>query len=517
MQAGGIKESTLGLLRDEFPVPDTPFSFRKFLMEDTPGSWAVACSGGADSVFLAMWLRAHFPVRDLCLLHFNHRTRACEEHAKDKETVEHLAESLSAQFLCTTAGTPEDRRDEASLRQARFSFFEQAMDQIGSRTLFLGHHRDDVVETLLMRLVRGSGLEGLAAPRRVHRHPEGRLRVRPLLNHSGSSIRGFLTEHRIAFREDSSNASRAYLRNRIRHQVLPHLREACPDRDVFEGFLRSHELLEEDADGWRSLLVSLVGGGGVVGTDALLLERAGMPVPRALLRRLIHHWCLHVLGWPEPPPSTMTDGMLDGMDRVRASGGEIRLAVEPPRGMGIGEWNFVLTPEKIALRKRGPDEVEAKPFSVLVAGCGEVFFRDGSSLRVDRGCRVDRGRAGPLEFRVMDGDLPGGFLLDSSFPPADAEVEAWMDADLLPAGPIIFRTWRPGDRFRPLGAPGTRKLQDWFTDRKWTLKKRHKTPVVTDADGGVLWVPGFPPADWARIGNGTKRVLRLTYTPSASS
>jgi len=120
--------------------------------------------------------------------------------------------------------------------------------------------------------------------------------------------------------------------------------------------------------------------------------------------------------------------------------------------------------------------------------------------------------------------LSNGFLIETSIELLDSrsrlrilrgEPDPAKEATLaLPAeGPLEIRGWRPGDRFRPLGAPGTKKLKDWFIDRGVPRRERRRLPVVTTLDGEVIWVPGFPPAEGCKINGRTKQALRLTYRP----
>jgi tRNA(Ile)-lysidine synthase len=157
---------------------------------------------------------------------------------------------------------------------------------IGARALWLGHQQDDIAETMLMRLARGSGTAGLAAPRPVQR-VGSQLRVRPLLTVKKEEVVARLRESGIPWREDRTNAGRMYFRNRIRHQVLPAWQKAA-ERDVLAGVALARERLEEDdsaLDAWVEELRPL-GRGGVLNV-AIFQNR-----PRALVRRALHRWLL---------------------------------------------------------------------------------------------------------------------------------------------------------------------------------------------------------------------------------
>jgi len=247
----------------------------------------VAFSGGADSLALLLLLWAHWPEHRarLVALHFNHRLRGAAADA-DERFCRRVCRGLGVRVR---VGRWKNRRSGASeeeAREARFAFFDRTMRRIGARALWLGHQQDDIAETMLMRLARGSGTAGLAAPRPVQR--VGRqLRLRPLLTVKKEEVVARLRESRIPWREDRTNAGRMYFRNRVRHQVLPAWQKAA-ERDVLAGVALARERLEEDdsaLDAWVEELRPW-GRGGVLNV-AILQNR-----PRALARRALHRWLL---------------------------------------------------------------------------------------------------------------------------------------------------------------------------------------------------------------------------------
>jgi tRNA(Ile)-lysidine synthase len=247
----------------------------------------VAFSGGADSLALLLLLWAHWPERRarLVALHFNHRLRGAAADA-DERFCRRVCRGLGVRVR---VGRWKNRRSGASeeeAREARFAFFDRTMRRIGARALWLGHQQDDIAETMLMRLARGSGTAGLAAPRPVQR-VGSQLRVRPLLTVKKEEVVARLRESGIPWREDRTNAGRVYFRNRIRHQVLPAWQKAA-ERDVLAGVALARERLEEDdsaLDAWVAELRPW-GRGGVLNV-AIFQNR-----PRALVRRALHRWLL---------------------------------------------------------------------------------------------------------------------------------------------------------------------------------------------------------------------------------
>lgn len=258
--------------------------------------WAVALSGGADSVVLLLLLWAHWPERRLRLvaLHFDHRLRGRASSA-DARFCAALCRALGVEMITEkwerrerpgNAATPPS---EAEARAARHAFFGSALRRRRATALFTGHHRDDVAETLLMRLARGSGAAGLAAPRPVHAQAAlGRTHLRPLLTLDKAALVDALRAAGGRWREDATNASSTYLRNRVRSELLPAWRAAAaePGRDALAGLSLTRDLLEEDdlaLEVWadRSTRIDARG-------DLALAPLRDLP--RAVLRRVIRRW-----------------------------------------------------------------------------------------------------------------------------------------------------------------------------------------------------------------------------------
>ena len=249
-------------------------------------TWVVAFSGGADSLALLLLLWAHWPARRgrLRALHFNHRLRGAESRG-DAAFCRKVCAALGVKFVADEWREARPGASEAEARAARLAFFERH-----ARVLWLGHQQDDIAESMLMRLARGSGTAGLAAPRPVQARPGGRVHLRPLLTLKKSEIVKTLRAAGVSWREDSSNARGTFFRNRVRRAVLQRWAEAA-QRDALAGAALSRELLEEDdaaLEAWLDALHPLTA------ADSLALRKlAGRP--RALWRRALHRWLLRQL------------------------------------------------------------------------------------------------------------------------------------------------------------------------------------------------------------------------------
>ena len=251
-------------------------------------SWAVGFSGGADSLALLLLLWAHWPERRkrVVALHFDHRLRGRASTA-DARFCASVCEALGVRYVGGVWASARKGASEAEARTARFAFFQRELGRRRIRALWLGHQQDDIAETILMRLARGSGTAGLAAPRPLQLMPAGRVHVRPLLTLKKSELTTALLNAGAIWREDASNETMGYYRNRIRHGALPQWCAAAEGRDALGGASLSRELLEEDdtaLEAWVDELNLLSADGRQLGVKALHGK------PRAVVRRALHRW-----------------------------------------------------------------------------------------------------------------------------------------------------------------------------------------------------------------------------------
>lgn len=250
------------------------------------GPWCVAFSGGADSLALLLLLRAHWAERDIVALHFNHRLRGRESEG-DEKSCRNVCAGLGVRLQVGRWRGDHRHASEAEAREARHGFFAKEMKRLRSRVLWLAHQQDDIAETMLMRLARGSGTAGLAAPRPVHLTGDGRVHLRPLLTVKKAELLAALRRAGAAWREDSSNARDDFFRNRVRRVVLPAWAKAA-GRDALAGAALARERLEEDDQALALWLEALA----PLGRDRQLDLRMLAGMPRAITRRALHRWLL---------------------------------------------------------------------------------------------------------------------------------------------------------------------------------------------------------------------------------
>ncbi|MFP6900910.1 MAG: tRNA lysidine(34) synthetase TilS [Opitutales bacterium] len=446
-----------------------------FLEDRANDPWVVACSGGADSTCLALVACSCFGQRSgpLVLAHFNHGLRG-EDSDGDQGFVEDLAAGLGLAFEKGGSSDCPESPSEAVLRERRHAFLAAVCAKRGSDILLMGHHRDDLAETMLMRLTRGSGAEGLAAPRPLHRVRDI-WRARPLLSLTRSELQNALRQAGAPWREDDSNADLGPFRNRVRLQVLPQLAEAAPN-EALAGFGRSRDLLEEDAEAlhdWAESSFSKL-----VDRDGALDAVALRALPIAVMRRVFRKWLS-----AGSVGETLSANTFDHLLFEIAAGRTCKSSVARHCWVVADELKVFLLEKSLPGRGWGP--------CALPAG-GLLFLPETGVLRMEQPIGGNEARQALANLGV------------------DERRQALLDQDSL-EGPLTVRTWLPGDRYAPLGAPGSRKLQDLFTDRKVPPKNRERLPIVLSGDSQIAWCPGFPPAERHRVKSDSSTVLRLTY------
>lgn len=452
-------------------------SVRAVLESNRTNRLLVACSGGADSVFMLCLLFARRMELglELQVAHYNHRWRD-DASAQDAEFVRLLADALSLPFYSDERPENEAAFTETTARVLRLDFLRVVARRSKCGHIAFGHQLDDILETQLQRLARGVGTEGLAAPRPVVAFTGHPVHLRPLLNLRAGDIRMAMNAVGMPWREDESNQDTGIARNVLRHEVIPGLIEAL-DRDPSTGAARSRQLLQEDAVALDLLAREHLPE--AFGAEVKLSRSALRSLPRALTRRALAAW-LNAHEMIECPGASAMDLLIDVLVSERECWKQ-----------SVGSSFICVDAQEIWLEDEEQDG----------AALEHVQFEPGETVVLSSGYLI--------ETRVQELDARSrGAILRGELDPAKEAALA-----LPSGGQLEVRSWLPGDRFHPLGAPGRKKLKDWFIDRTVPRKERKQLPVVTTLEGEVVWVPGFPPAERYKIKGRTKQALRLTYRP----
>jgi len=448
----------------------------------------VALSGGADSVALLLLLRELEACGELAVIgvaHLNHQLRGVDADA-DEAFCEALAGRLDIRYIAervdVAALAQSERRSlEDAARRARYAFFDRAADACGADVIATAHTRDDQAETFLLRLLRGAGSRGLAGIR----HRVGRV-IRPLLDIDRAALRDYLASSGQAFREDASNADVSIPRNRVRHELLPLLRSRFSPA-ISDVLARDAALAGQDEEFLREEAIKLARRIVLEG-EALTIDAAGLAAaPRALASRVAMA-ALERFAAGRPIAFDHVEWLLALAADKQKTG---TLSLPGQVGMRVGD--------RIELRPVGPEPRRSR--SRVAAKARE----DGNAFEFSLSIpgEVELGLQGVI---VRAEHLPDVGTRQTKW--EGRGVEVGVAAGRLEL-PLVVRSRRAGDRFRPLGAPGVRKLQDFFVDRKVPRTERDRVPIVVDGRDRIVWVVGEAVAEDFRVTDPAQDVILL--------
>jgi tRNA(Ile)-lysidine synthase len=426
----------------------------------------VAVSGGVDSMVLLhslVWIAPEHQWK-IVVAHFNHKLRGRASDA-DEKLVRRKAAALKLPAIVEQADVKSFAQNsklsvEMAARKLRHEFLARVASKRGIKTIALAHHADDQIELFFLRLLRGAGSGGLAGMKCCSMSPADKTisLARPLLGFAKGELLQFARENKIRFRDDTTNFSSDFLRNRIRNELLPLLRknyQPALDKSV----LRLMEIVDAESK--------------FVGDEARRWVEKPKPafseLPVAIQRRVLQQ--------------QLTErGIVADFDLIES------LRRSPNQSVSIGP-NISATSDEsgnVQLRMDAEPEFNANKLAVNLSGV-PVKLKFGG-LR--------------LEFRVH-GAKKNLSLLASA--PTKTERE-FFDADKI-GGRILLRHWRPGDRFQPIGMKSAVKLQDVFTNAKISRRHRRELIVAEAADGQIFWVEGLRISERAKLTPQTARTL----------
>ena len=437
----------------------------------------VAVSGGPDSVALLYILDSLKDVYGIKLhaAHLEHGLRG-DESVEDMKFVEALCETLSIPLTMGSEDVGEiadagGLSVEAAARKARYAFLDDVLMETGFKKMATGHNANDQAETVLMNLMRGSGVAGLAGMKPAM---EGKI-VRPLIEAKRSEIVAYLESKNIAFRTDSSNADTRFDRNRVRSVLIP-LIEKEFNPGIVDSLARTasvfsmvYEFFKDEVD--TSMRTAVKTEEGRVTLNLELFN----PYPD-IVKLFTFHRVLRSLEDDEQVISYDTLSALLNVAEKSQSGSRIDI------GAGIialKEYDSIVIGRDLALYE--PYEISFNvPGETVIESAGYVY-------------RVEVLKEKP--------ETPDVYKSGES---------AYFDFDDL-ALPLVARNWREGDRFVPFGLKGSKKVHDVFIDEKVPISERTMIPLVSDAEG-VIWVTGVRRADRARVTDKTSTVVKITYS-----
>jgi tRNA(Ile)-lysidine synthase len=421
----------------------------------------VAVSGGLDSMVLLHALE-RLSARHkwkIAVAHFNHQLRGRASDA-DEKLVRKTTAEMKLPFAVERADVKQFAQKsklsiEMAARKLRHEFFARAARKHKVKTIALAHHADDQVELFFLRLLRGAGGEGLAgmkwqSPSLAYRKI---LLVRPLLGLNKEELLQFARENKIRFRDDATNFSSDFLRNRIRNELLPLLRKNYqPGLDKI--ILRLMEIVGAESD--------------FVGAGAAIQKNNFENSPPAIQRRILQSQLAEL-------------GVVADFELVE----ELRKSAGKFVSVGSGLSIFRDAGGNLKLREQQSAEFNANKLEMNLSGkAGDVNFED-----VKFNWSFASGSRGRSPHQIG---------------------REFFDADKI-GGKIILRHWRAGDRFQPIGLKSAAKLQDLFTNAKIPRERRRNLILAATLAGEIFWVEGLRISENFKLTPQTKRQLILDW------
>jgi tRNA(Ile)-lysidine synthase len=435
----------------------------------------VAVSGGADSVLLVHFMEQFS--RDMGLhvvvVHFNHQLRGADSVA-DEQFVRERAESLGLEFIGGEAAVAKVARErhrnlEATARDLRYRFFFSLVNQGRVDKVLTAHTANDQAETVLLRLLRGSGTKGLGG---IYPVLEGKV-ARPFLKLTRAEIDSELSRRKLDIRVDTSNRDTRFLRNKVRAELLPLL-----EREYNPAIV---SLLSELADRARD--------------DDAYLERQAWERAHAWRIREGRNEKIPVSAFAQFPPST---GRRVLRQMIAAASGNLRGVthghVEALRRFAVEgqSGRRLVLPQGLVARKE---------FDWLIIGVREQeTARNGYSYPVEVPGKIRIPELGStFLFRIVNSREMGKGYNSADGPKVDLSKLK---------GELRIRSWQAGDSFHPVGSRKTKKVKELFQKRRVPLGHRRLWPVL-DCGKSVIWVRGFPPDAQVAVSPATEHVVTI--------
>ena len=438
----------------------------------------VAVSGGPDSVCLLHILDRLAKEMGLSLhiVHINHGIRK-REAKREEKFVCHLAGKMGLPITVKSLDVPSYARRkrltvEEAARDMRYRAFESLATKLSAKKIVLGHTASDQVETVLMHLLRGSGPQGLSGISPVRKLGSTSI-IRPLIEVNREEILNYLKENNLTFCLDSSNKKIEYFRNKIRLKLLPLLRKSY-NKNIDGALLRLSEILKEENAYWGRVVERVLRRVVSLELGKILIDfrnflRYNVVVQRRVLYRLF-----------------------GGIVSLRQIEGIRTLAEKSPQGKRIHLG------KRLSVRKRGD-------FLIFSSFPERRFKKFNYRIRVPGKNEIEELNL-TLDTRILD-----------FHPVSDRGTNsAYFDVDKINIKHLMLRNRREGDRFKPFGLKGTKKLSDFLIDKKILRHLRDRVPLLVEG-GDILWVVGIRRADKARITEATRRILEVQVLPDKKS
>ena len=417
-------------------------------------SLLIAVSGGLDSVVLSHIL--HRLDHNIAIAHCNFNLRGIESDLDEKFVFE-LGNSLGITTHLTSFQTTEiAAKNKSSIqltaRKLRYDWFQQLLLNHKYDYVLTAHHLDDNLETFFINFTRGTGLDGLLGIPVINENI-----VRPLLPFSRDEINQFAISEKINWREDQSNASSKYLRNKIRHQIVPVLKEINPN--LLDSYLKTNRFLKQSQNLIDEHMKAIKEGlwfedsNGIINIDIAKLKQSKNP--KAILYQLLKDY--HFTAWE------------DIYHLLEAQSGK---KVFSKTHQLLKDRMFLLLSKKTLSSKNDA-----------------IFKIDENTEQIDA----------PISIKFTEVTSVG----------LKSKNQIYIDKDLL-SFPLHLRKWQKGDVFYPSGMKGKKKLSDYFKDEKFSLLEKDQTWLLC-TNNEIVWIVGKRQDERFNAENSSKNILQILF------
>jgi len=417
-------------------------------------------SGGIDSVVLFhLFVKAGF---SFAVAHCNFTLRGTESD-EDEQFVSDLAIKYGVSFHVKRFDTSTFASDNAlsiqmAARELRYSWFDELAETYHYKYIATAHQLNDIIETTLINLSRGTGIAGL------HGIPEknGKI-IRPLLFSSRNAIRAYAEENNLAWREDSSNVEEKYARNLIRHQVVPALKKLNPNlEEIFkqntERFKGTEQLYRFHIEQYKTQLLEKTGEGYAIS----IADVDATAAPFTILTEILL-----------PFGFNFTTIQTIYKNRFQESGS---VYYSP---------NYIVQKDRTHWQLYSIEHLGDFEYSIDV---------DTESIEIP---------GGSLSFQMIGVEQFKGFTHSRTIAYIDAAAITW---------PMKLRNWTEGDRFQPFGMAGMKKVSDYLIDNKVANNQKKKIPILI-SNNDILWIVGYRTSEKCKITDSSEKILICTYKP----
>ncbi len=415
----------------------------------------LAVSGGADSMLmLHLFVNNGFPV---AVAHCNFGLRGRESDGDEQFVVDycdlHNIACYTKHFKTSEFALEEGISIEMAARDLRYDWFNQLLDQHGYDYMATAHHQDDVIETFLINLSRGSGIKGLSGIQ-----PKSSRIIRPMLFTNHSEIQEYCQRMDIAYRTDSSNLETVYKRNLIRHQILPLMKEVNPAfrRNVLKTIGNLHEtgqLFQQRMSEIKAMVYSEDEQGAMIHIDKLI----NMSPLRTILFELIR---------PFGFQAEQTDDIIDSLNKAS--------------GKKFFSENYRLVKDR-----------EYLLISTRHQKHNKVFYIEEDCTKMNI----------PVQLTIEKLERTRDFRFSTLPNVVDLDLEKLIF-------PLILRHWQEGEYFQPLGMTGLKKLSDFFIDEKYSIPEKENAWILASSNH-LVWIVGTRLDDRYKITAKTKKIVRI--------